>query len=125
MLVYLKNTCYNSSKTYPYEMKNRAEVIKVSIFEYDKEIEEKKLREAEFEAGKQAGINLGHSEGRVLGKIEGKAEFILSLLSDLGDIPESLKEKILREKNLETLDKWFKIAIKAETIEDFSSQING
>lgn len=109
--------------------KNRAEVIKVSIFEYDKEIEEKKLREAEFEAGKQAGIDLGRSEGRVLGKIEGKAEgkaeFILSLLSDLGDIPESLKEKILREKNLETLDKWFKIAIKAETIEDFSSQING
>lgn len=106
-------------------MKNRAEVIKVSIFEYDKEIEEKKLREAEFEAGKQAGIDLGRSEGRVLGKIEGKAEFILSLLSDLGDIPESLKEKILKEKNLETLDKWFKIAIKAETIEDFSSQING
>ena len=98
--------------------------MKVSIFEYDKEIEEKKLREAEFEAGKQAGIDLGRSEGRVLGKIEGKAEFILSLLSDLGDIPESLKEKILREKNLETLDKWFKIAIKAETIEDFLSQIN-
>ena len=105
-------------------MKNRAEVIKVSIFEYDKEIEEKKLREAEFEAGKQAGIDLGRSEGRVLGKIEGKAEFILSLLSDLGDIPESLKEKILKEKNLETLDKWFKISVKAETIEDFLSQIN-
>lgn len=102
-------------------MKNRAEVIKVSIFEYDKEIEEKKLREAEFEAGKRAGIDLGRSEG----KAEGKAEFILSLLSDLDDIPESLKEKILREKNLETLDKWFKIAIKAETIEDFLSQING
>lgn len=101
----------------------------MNIFEYDKEIEEKKLREAEFEAGKQAGIDLGRSEGRVLGKIEGKAEgkaeFILSLLSDLGDIPESLKEKILKEKNLETLDKWFKIVIKAETIEDFSSQING
>ena len=96
----------------------------MSIFEYDKEIEEKKLREAEFEAGKQAGIDLGRSEGRVLGKIEGKAEFILSLLSDLGDIPESLKEKILKEKNLETLDKWFKIAVKAKNIEAFLSQIS-
>ena len=118
------NECIRNGILADFLRKNRAEVIKVSIFEYDKEIEEKKLREAEFEAGKQAGIDLGRSEGRVLGKIEGKAEFILSLLSDLGDIPESLKEKILKEKNLETLDKWFKISVKAETIEDFLSQIN-
>ena len=31
--------------------KNRAEVINMSIFEYDKELEEKKLREAEYDAG--------------------------------------------------------------------------
>ena len=40
--------------------RNRAEVEKVSIFEYDKEEEDRKLREAEYEggweAGKQAGI---------------------------------------------------------------------
>ena len=40
-------------------MKNKAEVIKVSIYEYDKEFEEKKLREAEYEAGVEAGIELG------------------------------------------------------------------
>ena len=34
---------------------NRAEVEKVSIFEYDKEEEERKLREAEYEAGKEDG----------------------------------------------------------------------
>ena len=33
--------------------KNKAEVIAVSIFEYDKEEEERKLRKAEFEAGMQ------------------------------------------------------------------------
>ena len=33
-------------------MRNRAEVVSMSIFEYDKEEEEKKLRRAEFEAGK-------------------------------------------------------------------------
>ena len=31
--------------------RNQAEVINMSIFEYDKELEEKKLRKAEFEAG--------------------------------------------------------------------------
>ena len=35
--------------------KNRAEVIAMSIFEYDKEEEEKKLRKAEFKAGFDAG----------------------------------------------------------------------
>ena len=33
--------------------KNRLEVIAMSIFEYDKEEEEKKLRRAEYEAGKE------------------------------------------------------------------------
>lgn len=37
----------------------RAEVIAVSIFEYDKEEEERKLREAEFEAGELCGIQKG------------------------------------------------------------------
>ena len=36
--------------------KNRAEVISMSIFEYDKDEEEKKLRKAEYEAGIEAGI---------------------------------------------------------------------
>lgn len=36
--------------------KNRAEVISMSIFEYDKEEEEKKLRKAEYEAGIQKGV---------------------------------------------------------------------
>ena len=36
--------------------KNRVEVLKVSIFEYDQEEEEKKLRKAEFEAGYDTGV---------------------------------------------------------------------
>ena len=34
-------------------------MIKVSIYEYDKEFEEKKLRKAEYEAGRQDGIEIG------------------------------------------------------------------
>ena len=42
---------------------NRDEVISMSIFEYDKELEEKKLRKAEFEAGREAGHEAGFAEG--------------------------------------------------------------
>ena len=39
--------------------KNKAEVIAMSIFEYDKEEEERKLRKAEYEAGVESGIAEG------------------------------------------------------------------
>ena len=51
--------------------KNRAEVKMVSILEYDKEWEEKKLRKAEYEAGRSEGIEIGKSEGIEIGKTEG------------------------------------------------------
>lgn len=43
---------------------NRAEVYKVSIFEYDKEKEEKKLRKAEYEHGHEDGLQQGLERGR-------------------------------------------------------------
>ena len=43
--------------------KNRSEVKMVSILEYDKEWEEKKLRKAEYEAGRSEGIEIGKSDG--------------------------------------------------------------
>ena len=42
--------------------KNQAEVIAMSIFEYDKVEEEKKLRKAEFDAGVEQGITLGQKQ---------------------------------------------------------------
>ena len=42
--------------------KNQAEVIAMSIFEYDKVEEEKKLRKAEFGAGVEQGITLGQKQ---------------------------------------------------------------
>ena len=50
--------------------KNKAEVIAMSIFEYDKEEEERKLRKAEYEAGVEDGIKSGISEGKILAKRE-------------------------------------------------------
>ena len=51
--------------------KNRSEVKMVSILEYDKEWEEKKLRKAEYEAGRSEGFEIGKSEGIEIGKTEG------------------------------------------------------
>ena len=43
---------------------NRAEVIAVSIFEYNKDEEEKKLRKAEYEAGYDSGYGKGFDAGK-------------------------------------------------------------
>ena len=49
---------------------NKAEVVAMSIFEYDREWEEEILRKEEFEAGKELGKELGEKLGRELGKEE-------------------------------------------------------
>ena len=56
---------------------------------------------------------------RAEGKAEGKAEYIIDLLEELGSISDELREKIMTEKNLEILDKWHKLAAKAKSMEEF------
>ena len=62
---------------------NRAEVYQMSIFEYDKEEEEKKLRKAEYEygyeEGKEAGLKDGIEAGRMEGQQEERARILLLL----------------------------------------------
>lgn len=57
--------CIQSGILAEFLKKNRAEVIAVSIFEYDKEEEEKKLRKVEYEAGYDDGKKLGITEGEI------------------------------------------------------------
>ena len=45
------NDCIQSGILAEFLRKHKSEVIAMSIFEYDKEEEEKKLRKAEYEAG--------------------------------------------------------------------------
>ena len=56
---------------------------------------------------------------RTEGRVEGKKEFIFELLEELGRIPESVRERIENESNLETLTKWHKLAAKADSFEEF------
>ena len=56
---YAVDECIKENILADFLRKNRAEVISMSIFEYDKEEEEKKLRKAEYEAGEKGGIQNG------------------------------------------------------------------
>ena len=90
--------------------KNRAEVM--SIFEYDKELEEKKLRKAEYEAGFSDGEKSGHetgfSEGRESGFSEGQNHASIEtarrmLQSNKFTIEEIAKFSGLSQQEVETI----------------------
>ncbi len=64
-------------------------------------------------------------EGKAEGKIEGKAEAVMELLDEIGVIPEELEKRIREQKDLETLRKWHKLAVRSGSIEEFESLISG
>ncbi len=49
-------------------MEQKAEVIKVSIYEFDEEREMRLIREDEREIGREEGIEIGKASGREEGK---------------------------------------------------------
>ena len=55
----LQSSAISFASNFPVFNRRRAEVIAMSIFEYDKVEEEKKLRKAEFDAGVEQGIEQG------------------------------------------------------------------
>ena len=74
---------------------NRAEVIAMSIFEYDQEEEERKLRKAEFEAGVASGIE----RGKELEKESGIRNLIY-FAQEIGSSPERTKLRLQEYYNL-------------------------
>ena len=68
------NDCIQNNILTEFLRKNKSEVIAMSIFEYDKEEEEKKLREAEYEAGYDSGRQDGLTEGELRKAKETAAE---------------------------------------------------
>ena len=91
--------------------KNKAEVIAMSIFEYDKEEEERKLRKAEYEAGvavgmkdgMKAGLKAGVADGISKGKILAKKDAASSLIT-LGLTVEQISSAL--KVDVETVEQW-------------------
>lgn len=85
----------------------RSEVVAMSIFEYNEEEEIRKIRETEYELGLE----------------KGKAEDILLLLEELGEVSQELYNRIVQVRDQNVLGKWLKLAAKAESIENFTKNI--
>ena len=93
------------------------------IAEYDYDMDIKVQREE----AKEEGIEQGIARGKELGKVEGirlgTVNNIMEFLEDLGEIPETLKSKIMQEERPDVLRRWLKLAAKAETIEQFEKSV--
>ena len=68
-------------------------------------------------------IYQGREEGREEGKAEGKAEVIIDFLNDIGELPDSLENLIMKQTDAQTLQKWLKLAARAGSIEEFEKTI--
>lgn len=87
------NDCIQNGILAEFLRKNKSEVIAMSIFEYDKEEEERKLRKAEYEAGREAGIKVGREAGLKVGREAGLKEGIQEIVQNMlraGETPEKI-----------------------------------
>lgn len=58
------------------------------------------------------------------GKAEGKAEAIIELLEEHGDVPNELRNRIFTPNDLLLLSQWHKIAAHVSSVEEFVCQID-
>ena len=73
--------------------------------------------------GRAEGWKDGRAEGWKDGRAEGKAEAVIELLEDLGELSDSLRNCIMEQMDLELQKKWLKAAAKAKSIEEFEQAI--
>ena len=59
---------------------------------------------------------------RAKGEARGKADSILLLLSDLGPVPEALRERITSETDMKCLNQWIRGAARASSVEEFTAE---
>ena len=78
--------------------RNRAEVIAVSIFEYDEERELALMRKAIASEARKEGIAEGHAEGHAAGRTEGRREGILEGRED--EIKSLIRTKLQKGKSI-------------------------
>ena len=68
---------------------------------------------------KQEGRQEGLLEGRIEGRIEATREGIFELLEDLGEVPDKLRDRMEALEELGDLKFLFKLAVKADSIQNF------
>ena len=93
--------CIRNGVLADFLLKNRAEAIEVSIFEYDEEKHLRNEREHAYNEGRTKGEQIGEERGRAVGRSEGKLESRIEGIRIL--IRAYLKEGISKERTLQVL----------------------
>ena len=93
----------------------------MTLGEWMDQMKEEEIAEARAEA-KAEGRAEGRAEGKAEGERLGRIKTLLDILLDLGVIPTAL-EACLYELEEETLKKWIKVAVRAESLEEFLKTI--
>ena len=91
-------------------VKNKAEVISMTIFEYDEEEHMRLEREEQYRKGEEAGEVRGEKRGIEIGEKKGRIFGAIGILKDLG-MSESEIENQIRTKyklNKDEIEKYFK-----------------
>ena len=83
------------------------------------EMESEKIYNRGIEQGISQGIAQVIEQGISQGMSKGVAESIVDFLSEYGEVPQGLKDKIYGEKNISLLKQWNKLSAKVASIEEF------
>lgn len=79
----------------------------------------KRDRWAEDEYVRDEGIAIGRAQG----KAEGKAEDILELLADIGEVSDELRRQIMKQKDIDVLSAWHRLAARSRTVKEFEKTV--
>ena len=90
------NECIQNDILRDFLLSQKAKVIQMAIYEFDVEVEIKKLRESEFKYGVDVGLEKGLEKGRTEGHILG----IISTCQDLGLTREQTLLQLIKSANL-------------------------
>lgn len=117
---YAVNECIEKGILREFLLKNKSEAIEMSIFEYNKEEEIRKYKQAEREAARAEYLAKGLAKGRA----EEAKKFIFRLLAKYGQLSERTNSLINMESDLEMLDEWFNLALEVSSVEEFEEKIS-
>lgn len=66
----------------------------------------------------------GREEGRTEGMLIAMVAALEEVLENFGKLPEMLRDNIQKEDSLEVVKRWFSIAIRSESLEQFMKNAN-
>lgn len=100
---------------------HRLNIPKEEIGDFTDQIERRDFTML-FEHFEAYDVQAERAKAGAKGEARGKADSILLLLSDLGAVPEALRERIMDETDMECLDQWIRGAARASSVEEFTEK---